>query len=81
MGERLRPRADSRAPTPEQLLARILARASRTRESVALIKQLLAQPSGLTVPMLRIEPDWDNLRDDPEFKALLADPKNSAPLQ
>ena len=64
----------------EIILARVLSRAGRTRESVALLKQLLVLPSGLTVPMLRAEPDWDRLRDDAEFKALLADPKNSAPL-
>ncbi len=64
----------------EQTLARVLARAGRTRESVALIKQLLALPSFLTVPMLRAEYEWDSLRDDPEFIALLADPKNSAPF-
>jgi hypothetical protein len=45
-----------------------------------LLAKLLRVPSGLTVPMLKIDPAWDNLRDDPEFKALLADPKNSAPL-
>jgi TolB-like protein/Flp pilus assembly protein TadD len=64
----------------EETLARVLAQAGHTRESVALIKQHLALPSFLSVPMLRAESDWDNLRDDPEFKALLADPKNSAPL-
>ena len=64
----------------EQVLARVLARAGRTRESVAIIKQQLVLPSMFTVPMLRAEVDFDNLRDDPEFKALLADPKNSAPL-
>ena len=64
----------------EQTLACVLARAGRIRESVAIIRQQLAVPSFFTVPMLRAEFDWDNLRDDPEFKALLADPKNSAPL-
>jgi hypothetical protein len=37
-------------------------------------------PSGLTVPMLKVDPVWDNVRDNAGFKALLADPKNSAPL-
>ena len=37
-------------------------------------------PSFFTAPMLRAEFDWDHLRADPEFKALLADPKNGAPL-
>jgi TolB-like protein len=64
----------------ELLLARLCARAGRTRESVALVKHLIEVPSQLTVPMLRTESDWDKIRDDPEFKALLADPKNSAPL-
>ena len=56
------------------------ARAGNSRASVDLLRKLLTQPSGITVPELRQHPDWDNLRDDPEFKALLADPKNSAPL-
>ena len=30
--------------------------------------------------MLRVEPEWDNVREDAGFKALLADPKNDAPL-
>jgi hypothetical protein len=30
--------------------------------------------------MLKVDPTWDNVREDAEFKALLADPKNSAPL-
>jgi tetratricopeptide (TPR) repeat protein len=61
-------------------LARIYTLAGRPRESVALLAKLLLVPSGITVPMLRADPEWDNLRDDPDFKALLADPKNSAPL-
>ena len=64
----------------EEEFARLLAQVGRVRESVVLIKHLLQVPSGLTVPMLKIDPAWDNLRDDPEFKALLADPKNSAAL-
>ncbi len=60
--------------------AEILADAKRTTECVELLKKLLGAPSGLTVPMLKVDPIWDNVRDDPKFKALLADPKNSAPL-
>jgi hypothetical protein len=33
-----------------------------------------------SVPALRVDPAWDNIREAPAFKALLADPKNSAPL-
>jgi serine/threonine-protein kinase len=60
--------------------AEFLAQAGRTVECVELLAKLLRVPSGLTVPMLKVDPVWDNLRDDPAFKALLADPKNSAPL-
>ena len=49
-------------------------------ECLALLKKLLAAPTGLTVPLLRNSPEWDDLRGDAGFEALLADPKNHAPL-
>lgn len=52
----------------------------QVRECNALLAKLLRLPSGLTVPMLQVDPVWDNVREDAGFKALLADPKNSAPL-
>jgi hypothetical protein len=64
----------------EIALAKIYAAANRPRECVELLAKLLRMPSKITVPMLKVEPDWDNVREDPAFKALLADPKNSAPL-
>ena len=64
----------------EVQLAGVLAQAGRTRECLELLAKLLRLPSGLTVPMLRIDPLWDHLRDEVSFKALLADPRNSAPL-
>ncbi|MBI5766510.1 MAG: TIR domain-containing protein [Verrucomicrobia bacterium] len=64
----------------EIVLAKIYAHAKRPRECVELLAKLLRVPSGLTVPMLKVDPTWDTVRDDPAFKALLADPKNSAPL-
>jgi TolB-like protein len=64
----------------EERHARVLARLGRVRESVELIHRLLHVSSGLTVPALQADPDWDNLRTDPEFQALLAAPENSAPL-
>jgi serine/threonine-protein kinase len=66
--------------TRERRLAEIYASAARPREGVALLAKLLRLPSGTTVPALRVDPIWDPLRDDPAFQALLADPKNSAPL-
>ena len=66
--------------TREIELAKIYAHAKRPRECIELLAKLLRLPSGITVPMLKVEPDWDNVREDAAFKALLADPKNSAPL-
>ena len=64
----------------EIALAKIYAHAKRPRECIELLAKLLRLPSGITVPMLKVKPDWDNVREDAAFKALLADPKNSAPL-
>ena len=64
----------------ETVAAELYAYANRSRECVELLTKLLRVPSGLTVPMLKVDPVWDNVRDNAGFKALLADPKNSAPL-
>ena len=61
-------------------LAGLYALLNRARDCVELLAKLLRVPSGLTVPILKIDPMWDNVREDAGFKALLADPKNSAPL-
>jgi tetratricopeptide (TPR) repeat protein len=64
----------------ETVAAELYAYAKRPRECVEQLAKLLRVPSGLTVPMLKVDPAWDNVREDAAFKALLADPKNSAPL-
>ena len=64
----------------EAQAAEILAFVGRRQECIEALGKLLSVPCSLTVPMLKIDPTWDNMRDDPAFKALLADPKNSAPL-
>jgi hypothetical protein len=66
--------------TREQNLAPIHAWFGDKRECVEILARLLVVPSGVTVPNLRFAPDWDRVRDDPAFQALLADPRNSAPL-
>jgi serine/threonine-protein kinase len=72
----------------EVVLAELYARLHRPRECVELLAKLLHVGSCglsvntrvLSVHTLRVDPIWDNVREDPAFKALLADPKNSAPL-
>ena len=66
--------------TREIGLAEVHAMLGREREALDLIRSLLLVPSGLTVPMLRVDPTWDKLRENAEFQALLADPRNSIPL-
>jgi TolB-like protein len=79
---------DARSPTTQTYdrwrreirLAEIYAYLNRPRECVGVLAELLQVPCGLTVPILEIDPIWDPVRNDQRFKALLADPKNRAPL-
>jgi hypothetical protein len=64
----------------ETTWAEIYAAASRPRECIDLVTRLLRVESELTVPILRVDPAWDNVREDPRFQALLKDPRNDAPL-
>ncbi|HUL70958.1 MAG TPA: protein kinase [Gemmatimonadales bacterium] len=52
--------------------AQILARAGDARGALDEIEQLLAKPSWLSVHMLRLDPRWDPIRDQPRFVTLLA---------
>ena len=61
-------------------MAEIYAYLGRPRECAEVLAELLRVPCGLTVPILKIDPVWDPVRNDPGFKALLVDPKNLAPL-
>jgi TolB-like protein/Flp pilus assembly protein TadD len=52
-------------------LAQIYACSGESDEALRLIDHLLATPSGLTIPLLKLDPVWDRLRKDPRFQALI----------
>jgi len=52
-------------------LAQIYACTGETDEALRLIDHLLGTPSGLTIPLLKLDPVWDPLRKDPRFQALI----------
>jgi TolB-like protein/Tfp pilus assembly protein PilF len=54
-------------------LARIEAMTGRQEEAIGRLERLLSMPSDLSVWMLRLDPAWDPLRENPRFKALVAE--------
>ncbi len=53
-------------------LAAIYAQLGRHDQALALLETLVRQAGGPTPGTLRVEPQWDSLRDDPRFQELLA---------
>ncbi len=58
-------------PQATTALAEIYARTGESDEAFRLLDHLLAVPSNITVPMLKLDPAWDPLRQDPRFQALI----------
>ena len=54
-------------------LARIYVMVGEFDAAVDLIKYLLSIPGELSVPLLRLDPAWDPLRDHPRFEQLVGD--------
>jgi serine/threonine-protein kinase len=52
-------------------LAQIYALTGETDEAFRLIDHLLETPAGLTISLLKLDPIWDPLRNDPRFQALI----------
>ena len=53
------------------LRARVLVRVGDRSEAIAELARLVRQPGDLTVAILRLDPDFDALRSDKRFQALL----------
>ena len=58
-------------PRATETLAQIYAWTGESDEAFRLLDHLLVVPSGLTIPMLKLDPAWDPLRKDPRFQALI----------
>ena len=58
-------------PRATETLAQIYAWTGESDEAFRLLDHLLVVPSGLTVPMLKLDPAWDPLRKDPRYQALI----------
>ena len=58
---------------PEILMAsaQICAEVGEREKALDQLETLLSIPSLLSVPLLKLEPRWDPLRDHPRFQALL----------
>jgi TolB-like protein/Flp pilus assembly protein TadD len=71
--ERSEARHDDRWDSgPAQDLARLLVRVGETDTALVVIERLLAGPSRLGVGELRLSPEFDPIRRNPRFQALLA---------
>lgn len=60
-------------PIYEEDMARLQARFGDKEAAITALQRLIAIPYGyppVTPATLRLDPDWDNLRDDPRFRAL-----------
>ena len=53
-------------------LAEVYAVTGEKAKAIELLDGLLSRPGDLTVPLLKLDPTYDNLRDDPAFQQMLA---------
>jgi len=58
-------------PQGTAALAQIYAWTGGSDEAFRLLDHLLTVPSNITIPMLKLDPAWDPLRQDRRFQALL----------
>ena len=54
-----------------EMAAQVYALLKENDRALQLLDHLLSVPSGLSVPLLRLDPMWDELRQDPRFEEML----------
>jgi len=59
-------------PVAEIALAQVEAELGEVDAAIAALPHLLEVPAGLTPGLLRLDPSWDPLRNDPRFQKLAA---------
>jgi tetratricopeptide (TPR) repeat protein len=58
-------------PPQTAALAQIYAWTGESDQAFRLLDHLLLVPSGLTIPLVKMDPAWDPIRHDPRFQALI----------
>ena len=59
-------------PGITQALAEVYVVTGENAKAIELLDGLLSRPGDLTVALLKLDPTWDPLRDDPDFQKVLA---------
>ena len=59
-------------PDVTETAAKIYAAIGDNDRAINLISRLLQQPAPFTVAMLKLDPEWDPLRNDPRFQKLIS---------
>ena len=64
-------------PEEEENMARIYALLGDADHAIPILKRLLQIPAGLVITpaLLRLDPVWDQIRNDPRFEKLAAAPR------
>jgi serine/threonine protein kinase/Flp pilus assembly protein TadD len=62
-------------PSREENMARIYALLEDAGHAIPILKRLLQIPYSLTPALLRLDPVWDQIRNDPRFQELAAEKK------